>query len=109
MRKASITTYAGVGIQRVRNGEIMPNVLNKYRDEIPKDAVYIGRPSPYGNPFSIGEDGTRSEVIEKYRLFVNKNPELQTLIQQNLRGKDLVCFCAPKPCHGDIILSIANF
>lgn len=87
---------------------ILPTVYNKYHGNAPEGSIYIGRPSVYGNPFEIGRDGTREEVIETYRDYVENNPELITLIQQNLRGKDLVCFCAPKACHGDILLEIAN-
>jgi len=87
----------------------MPQILNKHWNLIPHDAVYIGRGSPYGNPFEIGVHGTREEVIDLFRKYVNTNPELQILIQQNLRGKDLVCFCAPKPCHGNIVHDVANF
>ncbi len=86
----------------------MPKVYNKYHKDVPKEAVYIGRPSAYGNPFEIGRDGTREEVIETYRDYVENYPELKAFIEQNLRGKDLVCFCAPKACHGDILLEIAN-
>lgn len=84
-------------------------ILNKHFHQIPPDAVYIGRGSPYGNPFQIGVDGTREEVIDKFRVYINNNPALQILIQQNLIGKDLVCFCAPKACHGDIVHDVANF
>ena len=38
--------------------------------------VYIGRPSKWGNPFSIGKDGTRKEVIEKYEKYILENEEL---------------------------------
>lgn len=86
----------------------MPKVYNKYHNDAPKDAVYIGRPSIWGNPFSIGEHGNREEVIAKYAEFVESNQELKEVIVKSLRGKDLVCFCAPKPCHGDFLLKIAN-
>jgi len=43
----------------------MPKVLNKYKDGVPAGAVYIGRPSKWGNPFVIGKDGDREEVIAK--------------------------------------------
>lgn len=81
----------------------MPRVLNKHRDGIPEGAVYCGRGSPYGNPYVIGKDGDRDEVCEKYRLHV-----LPTLDVAPLRGKDLVCFCAPKRCHCDDLLRAAN-
>lgn len=87
---------------------LMPKVLNKHHGYPPRDAVYIGRPSPWGNPFQMGKDGTREEVIAKFREFVEARPDFKASIRENLRGKDLVCFCAPLACHGDILLEIAN-
>ena len=85
----------------------VPKVLNKYKDKIGPDDVYIGRPSQYGNPFKIGQDGTREEVIEKYRQYVEAHPGLLEEIRK-LKGKNLVCFCSPKPCHGEVLLEPAN-
>lgn len=85
----------------------MPQVLNKKYDEIPPGAVYIGRGSKWGNPYVIGYDGDRAEVVQRYA--VSMPTELMADAAVELRGKDLVCFCAPLPCHGDILLKIANF
>lgn len=85
-----------------------PIVHNKYHDTAPPGAVYIGRGSPFGNPFVIGEDGTRSEVLARYRYYLFQNPELIAKIKAELPGKDLVCFCAPRACHGDFLLEIAK-
>ena len=84
-----------------------PRVLNKHHGNIPKDAVYIGRPSTWGNPFVIGKDGDRAEVIAKYRDWLSNNTVLMAALP-DLRGRDLVCFCAPAPCHGDVLLEMAN-
>lgn len=76
--------------------------------------VYIGRPmrgyrsEGWGNPFKIGRDGTRGEVIAKYRAWISDQPELQARAHRELRGKILACWCAPLPCHGDVLLEIAN-
>lgn len=83
-------------------------VLNKYKDEIPADAIYIGRPSYWGNPYSIGRDGNREEVIEKYRAYLKTRPDITLKAKLELRGHDLVCFCAPAACHGDVLVEIAN-
>lgn len=78
-------------------------VVNKYKE---KYDVYIGRGSLWGNPFIIGEHGTREEVIAQYKIYFDdkilNDPKFkeETL---KLNGKKLGCFCAPKPCHGDII------
>lgn len=70
--------------------------------------VYIGRGSPWGNPFVIGEHGTRAEVIAKYEESIKSRPGMLQRIRTELRGKILGCWCAPKPCHGDVLARIAN-
>jgi hypothetical protein len=82
-------------------------VLNIHRDMFPDDAVFVGRPSKWGNPFRIGQDGTREQVIEKYRRYLLKNKKLMAALPE-LRGHDLLCYCAPKACHADILFELAN-
>jgi hypothetical protein len=79
-------------------------VWNKHAEQAPDGAVYVGRPTKWGNPYVIGRDGTRDEVIEAYREWIGKRPELLA----ELRGKHLVCWCAPKACHADVLLELAN-
>jgi len=84
----------------------MTKVINikKY----PKEAcswVYIGRGSPWGNPFKIGVDGTREEVIEKYKEWILSQQPLLNEIHK-LKGKVLGCFCKPKACHGDVLVEL---
>lgn len=67
--------------------------------------VYIGRPSKWGNPFKIGIDGNRKEVLQKYYDYFKENNQLMVDVQE-LKGKVLGCWCKPKSCHGDIILKI---
>lgn len=85
----------------------MPRVLNVKKDDC-DHAVYIGRPSKWGNPFTLGVDGTRSEVIAKFENYLKRKPTLVNQAKLELKGKDLACFCSPKKCHGDILLKIAN-
>lgn len=77
-------------------------------------AEYIGRPSPLGNPFVLGRDGNRTEVVAKYRAWLLdelRNPDSRaTLIYRRLvrmhhRGEHVAlrCWCAPLPCHGDVL------
>ena len=86
----------------------MPKVWNRQDPSTPKDAVYVGRPTIYGNPFRVGRDGTREEVIELYRQHLENSPQLVAQIRQGCRGRDVSCWCAPLPCHGDVILEVAN-
>jgi hypothetical protein len=69
--------------------------------------VYIGRPSKWGNPFTIGKDGTREEVIEKYETWIQTQPDLLSSLHE-LKGKTLACWCAPQACHGDVLVKLAN-
>jgi len=70
--------------------------------------VYIGRPSIWGNPFVIGPDGTREDVIAKYEQWLLTQPHLMARIRE-LRGKVLGCWCKPfHACHGDVLARLAN-
>lgn len=69
--------------------------------------TYIGRPGPWGNPFVIGKDGTREEVVQKYKEWVLKQPHLLSKLHE-LRGKTLGCWCAPQACHGDVLKELAE-
>lgn len=86
-----------------------PRVVHCKRE--PYD-VYIGRPSKWGNPFVIGKDGTREEVIEKYRWWltttIDGDAVFQAVLAGELDGKTLGCWCSPKACHGDVLLEIAS-
>lgn len=69
--------------------------------------VYIGRPSKWGNPFVIGIDGTRQEVIAKYEAWLKTQTELMVALPE-LHGKVLGCWCAPQACHGDVLARLAE-
>ena len=84
----------------------MPRVWNAATEDYPAYAVPISRPTKLGNPFVIGPDGTREEVLAKYEAYVRGRPDLMERIRE-LRGKDLLCWCAPLPCHGDIIIRLS--
>src|SRR5262245_50114450 len=83
---------------------------------IPEGAVYIGgrlyrgpwslSASKWANPYRIGRDGNRDEVIAKYERHLHDSGLIQQV--QELRGCDLACWCAPNPCHGDVLLRLAN-
>ena len=82
-------------------------VLNKRTDPIPEGAAYVGRPSIFGNPFVIGKDGSRKEVVEKYRRRFEEmlNDPGFVLALEGLRSATaLVCWCAPLECHVSVIV-----
>ena len=87
----------------------MPKVLNKRtvtKEEL-QNSVYCGRPSIWGNPFTIGKNGNREEVIIKYMNWLETQPHLLSQLHL-LQGKNLICWCAPYACHCDILLELAN-
>lgn len=77
--------------------------------------VYIGRPSKWGNPFHVdpmvmrGPNGeaARRKVIAAFEQWVQKQPRLMASLHE-LRGKTLGCYCAPKACHGDVLLRLVQ-
>lgn len=94
----------------------MPKLFNKKFGFIPNEAIYIGRGSKWGNPFSHLPNSsakfitdTREESVNAYKYYVLiDNPELFYNAKKELREQDLVCYCTPMLCHGDFLLEIAN-
>ena len=82
----------------------MPKVYNKRKDVIPEGAVYVGRPTKWGNPFTMTSEEDRDTVVDQYHMWIKMNH----IDCSELRGKDLVCWCAPLRCHADVLLEIAN-
>jgi Domain of unknown function (DUF4326) len=77
--------------------------------------VYIGRPGPWGNPFSHLPKSaakfrcaSREEAVQRYEEWLRAQPELVAKVKRELRGKVLACWCAPKSCHGDVLARVAN-
>ena len=87
---------------------------------MPANTVKIDRATRWGNPFVIGEDGTREECIDKYRRFVAgdaKTTRKDVLASRehlaahirDLKRKNLACWCPlDGPCHADVLLELAN-
>jgi hypothetical protein len=79
--------------------------------------IYIGRGSPFGNPFTHITDRhtlatyvcrSQEESIDKYRQWILDKPELIEKVKKELTGKILGCFCRPRYCHGDVLLEIID-
>ena len=86
-------------------------VVNKYRHPN-VGGVNIMRPGPWGNPYVIGRDGTREEVIRKfeYALATGLNDQFKWMRENahKLKGHTLICCCKPQACHGDILAALAE-
>lgn len=92
----------------------MIKIFNMHNRKISKkDVCYVGRPSVLGNPFIIGKDGTRFQVIDKYRKWLNKKLQTDKKVKAHfdiLKDKYLqtgrlylYCWCKPRLCHADVI------
>lgn len=95
---------------------IVISIVNKHHG---KSGEYIGRGSPLGNPFPIGEKYTRQQAIAKYAVWLRQQIDdgnLTVLTELNRLGNKAIdenrltlqCFCYPKPCHGDVIKRIIS-
>jgi len=95
----------------------MPRVLNKRRDTIPTNAVYVGRPTKWGNPMTVKEilalfpdmqkEEAHREAVNWYERYIKLRPDLMGALGE-LKGRDLVCWCSPLPCHAEVLLKLAN-
>ncbi len=95
----------------------MPRVLNRYVDlwddhpsAISIERVSFTNPGPWGNKFVVGVHGARGDCVAFHRTWVwdDEQREYRERVRQELRDRDLMCVCAPMPCHGDVLLEIAN-
>jgi hypothetical protein len=82
---------------------------------MPEGAIYVGRPTKWGNPFRVGEDGrTHDEAVAQHRQWIDEMPadERARFVESaraELGGHDLACWCRPdQGCHADILLRLAN-
>lgn len=70
--------------------------------------VRVDRSSKFGNPFRAGIDGTRTEVIAKYKAWLWNQIVTGDITQDELTalaGKRIGCWCKPLPCHADVLAS----
>lgn len=80
----------------------MTRVVNLRHEEYD---VLIARPSKWGNPFQIGRDGSREQVITMYEIHLRRRPDLLASLPE-LAGKRLGCHCKPEACHGDVLVKL---
>ncbi len=107
----------------------MPKRIQRKRSagwKMPANAVYVGRPTKWGNPFVVGETYPVAEdgILTDEEHTCTSNADAVAMFRSwaddadhgfddeeidDLRGKDLACWCAPdQPCHADVLLEIAN-
>lgn len=97
---------------RTRNGLLVPKHVDLGPPRVvhclhEPHHVYIGRGSPWGNPYRIGREASRSQVIAKYELYLRKCPWLMDNLHE-LKGLVLGCWCVPHACHGEVLVWLAS-
>jgi hypothetical protein len=78
-------------------------IVNRRHEPLTADMVYVGRPSHWGNPYVVGRDGTRAQVIARYRRWLWAQLQRDPGLLAPLVGRDLACWCAPLPCHAEVL------
>jgi hypothetical protein len=74
---------------------------------MPEGAIYVGRPTRWGNPFPVGMNG-HVGAVQRFRAYLPTSGRMED-IPRYLRGHDLCCWCSlDQPCHADVLLEIAN-
>jgi len=97
----------------------MPERIQRRRTKgwrMPEGAIYVGRPSKWGNPFRIGHTYNgpglirdAAHAVETYRAWLGMNDYGDDPLDfTELAGHDLACWCPDQPCHADVLLEIAN-
>ena len=75
---------------------------------LPFNTVSVARPSKWANPYSVAVHG-RDEALRLYRRWLDGMRLIQALDVEELRGRNLACWCRlDQACHGDILLDLAN-
>ena len=81
---------------------------------MPANAIYVGRPTVWGNPYVVGSELMNGETLTAEKAVALYEQHLadnfsEGDIRHCLHDKDLACWCAlDQPCHADVLLRIAN-
>jgi hypothetical protein len=91
----------------------MPQRIQRKRSKgwkMPEGAVYVGRPTKWGNPYTVPDCGTAAECVEHYEYGTGVAGGVIPYDDlHDLRGKDLACWCPlDQPCHADVLIRLAN-
>lgn len=84
-------------------------LYNRKLHQYPREAVWIGRPSRWGNPFMIGKDGDRDEVVDRYLRYAEQkmdDPQWISGLRYLREKQHIVCCCSPLRCHGDALIEL---
>ena len=90
----------------------MPKRIQIRRDRpwqtVPK-AIKVARPTPWGNDYKKGVDGTAEQCVRLYIARYSDDAAFRARVRQELAGKDLACWCkSGDPCHTEVLLRWAN-
>lgn len=114
---ATKMTVKPTTVVNIRKAELNKRGIKSLEDwSLQHDNVYIGRDmsvyvkgakgSKWKNPFSVKQYG-REQCLIEYEKYVKRTPELLDSLEE-LRGKELGCWCFPEGCHGDVLIKLLN-
>jgi hypothetical protein len=109
------------------NETTMPQRIQRKRTrgwKMPPNTVSVARPGRWGNPFIVTDKiapgkhvagpkywavPTAEDAVACFREMMEQSEERQIAAAEELRGKNLACFCRlDQPCHADVLIEIAN-
>lgn len=70
--------------------------------------MLVDRTTPWGNPFPMKDESERDNVCAKFLVYAVTRSKVEPQWLKPLRGKNLRCWCAPKGCHAETLMVLAN-
>lgn len=86
----------------------MAIIYNSRNRNAPPGAVLVDRRTPWGNPFVMMDESDRDKVCDQFAEYAKRRLEREPNWLEPLRGKDLICWCAPKRCHASTLIALAS-
>ena len=82
--------------------------ISNYVGRVGERGVRVDRHTPWGNPFIVGRDRSRSVAIAQFAIYLHTHIESMWPDLFKLRGQKLLCHCQPERCHAEILAMVAN-
>lgn len=110
-----IVSWTDTTVVSVKIAELRKRGINSFKEwESRPNTVYIGRQNHYvgakkskwANPYAVKKYGL-DQCLIMYEDYIRSTPELMNSLEE-LRGKELGCWCSPQPCHGNILVKLLN-
>jgi hypothetical protein len=83
-------------------------IYNARNKNAPPEAMFVDRRTQWGNPYEMFSEADRDKVCNQFEAYATDRLQREPDWLEPLRGKDLICWCAPKRCHASTLARLAN-